>query len=77
VPPAKQLTRITAAVDQLGAVVLVGRRSQARQLRRLQAALRDAGLQTHYLSDDASGHLLRVEPPGPTVRDLTWWGPSS
>ena len=77
VPPAKQVRRITAAVDQLGAVVLVGRRSQAHQLRRVRKALRDAGLQTHNYSDDAAGlHLLTVEPPGPTVRALGWWGSS-
>lgn len=78
VPPTKQVPRIAAAVDQAGVAVLVGRRSQARQLRRLQAALRTAGLQTHYFSDDARGrHLLTVEPPGPTVRAIGWWGLSS
>jgi hypothetical protein len=75
VPPAEQARRITADVDRYGAVVLVGRRAQARQLRRVLAALRADGLQTHYFSDNAAGrHLLTVEPPGPTVRALSWWG---
>jgi hypothetical protein len=73
VPPAKPARRITAAVDQLGAAVLVGRRSQARQLRRVQAALRAAGYSPHYFTDGAR-HVLTVEAPGPSSRALAWWG---
>ena len=68
------LARRTAAdVERHGAVVLVGRRSQARQLRRVQAALRAAGYCPHYFTDGAR-HLLTVEPPGPSSRALAWWG---
>jgi hypothetical protein len=71
------LARRTAAdVARHGTVVLVGRRSQARQLRRVQAALRADGYAPHYFSDGAQ-HLLTVEPPGPSSRALAWWGPSS
>jgi hypothetical protein len=74
VPPAKQARRIAAAVDQLGVAVLHGRRSQARQLRRVQAALRAAGLSTHYFSSDATGqHQLMVGPPGPFPRAVAYW----
>jgi hypothetical protein len=75
----------TASVDDLarraradvaghGAVVLLGRRAQARKLRRLQAALRAGGYQAHYVSDD-SQHVLTVQPSGQDpVRVVAWWG---
>jgi hypothetical protein len=56
-------------------VVVVGRNAQARQLRRVQGALRAAGYGPQYFSDGAR-HLLTVEPPGPSSRALAWWGPS-
>jgi hypothetical protein len=72
--PIAELARRTAAdVERHGAVVLVGGRKQARQLRRVQAALRAAGYCPHYFTDGAR-HLLTVEPPGPSSRALAWWG---
>jgi hypothetical protein len=72
--PIAELARRTAAdVAWHGAVVLVGSRSQARQLRRVQAALRGAGYSPHYFTDGAR-HVLTVEAPGPSSRALAWWG---
>jgi hypothetical protein len=78
VPIVELARRTTADVERHGAVVLLGRRNQARQLRRVQAAVRAAGYQAHYFSYDTAGrHLLTVEPAGPSSRALAWWGPSS
>jgi alpha-beta hydrolase superfamily lysophospholipase len=63
--PTATLARRTAAdVAKHGAVVLLaGRGSQARNLRKLYAALCGAGYQPHYYSHDAT-HVMVVEPPG-------------
>jgi hypothetical protein len=75
VPAAEQARRIVDHLARHGAVVVVGRNAQARQLRRVQGALRAAGYGPQYFSDGAR-HLLTVEPPGPSSRALAWWGPS-
>jgi hypothetical protein len=69
--PTATLARRTAAdVAKHGAVVVIGRRSQARHLRRLYAALCAAGYQPRYYSGGAE-HLLAVGPHGqPPPREL-------
>jgi len=62
-------------VARHGAAVLLGAASQARQLRRLQAALRAGGYQARYLSDGSAEHVLVVTAPGQEMpRSLGWWG---
>jgi cell division septation protein DedD len=76
--PVPDLARKTrAALARHGAVMWFGRPSQARQLRRLQAALRADGYPAHYRTDGANLHLLEVGPVGPTRRAVAWWGLSS
>jgi hypothetical protein len=58
-----------------GTVLLLGRRSQARQLRRLQAALRAAGFGTHYFDNGTNRHQLEVLAPGQELSPaILWWG---
>ena len=71
--PVASLARKTRAdVARHGGVVLVGRPSQARQLRRLRGELRAAGYEARYWSDGAARHVLTVgrEPS----RVAGWWG---
>jgi hypothetical protein len=66
-----------ADVAEHGAAVLLGSASQARQLRRLQAAMRAGGYQAHYVSDGGQ-HVLTVQPQGQDpVRVIGWWGGTS
>jgi hypothetical protein len=72
--PIRDLARKTRlAVAEHGSVVWLGRRGQARQLRRLQTMLRAAGYRVEYLSDGDREHLL-VTMPGPAWRAVGWWG---
>ncbi len=58
-----------------GVAVLLGAASQARQLRRLQAALRAGGYRARYLSDGSAEHVLIVTAPGQEMpRTLGYWG---
>jgi hypothetical protein len=67
--------RIRADVARHDVVVVLGRRSQARQLRRLQAALRAGGYQARYLTDGAAAHQLVVTAPGQDMpQTVGWWG---
>jgi len=68
------LARKTRAdVAEHGAVTLLAQRAQARKLRRLQAALRADGYETHYVSDD-SQHVLTVTAHGQEIPRVTgWW----
>jgi hypothetical protein len=67
--------RARADVAQHGMVVLLGGRAQARQLRRLQAALRAGGYQARYLSDGSAEHVLVMTAPGQEMPRVTgWWG---
>jgi hypothetical protein len=76
VPIAELVRRTAADVARHGVRVWFARRSQVRQLRRLRAALRDAGFQPLY-QDNGVTHYLTVEPPGrPPSRAVAWWGPS-
>jgi hypothetical protein len=77
-PSVEDLVRRTRAeVTERGTVLLVGKRAQARQLRRLQAGLRADGLTTHYQTDGAEHHQLWVLGAGQEVpRVVGWWGGS-
>jgi hypothetical protein len=75
VPVADLDRRTRANVDRHGVVVLLGGRSQARQLRRLQAALRAGGYQARYFTDGAALHQLVVTAPGQEMpRAIGSWG---
>jgi cell division septation protein DedD len=65
-----------ADVAEHGAAVLLGAASQARQLRRVQAALRAAGYQARYQSDDGGRmHQLIVTAAGQEMpQTVGWWG---
>jgi hypothetical protein len=64
--------RVRADVARRGDVVLVGGRSQVRQLRRLRAALRAGGYEARYWSDGAGQHVLTVQREPSRV--VGWWG---
>ena len=63
-----------AGVARHGTVVLLGRRPQARQLRRLQAALRADGYTAHYFTDETQHQLVVVGAGQDMPRVVGWWG---
>jgi hypothetical protein len=78
-PIGDQARKARSDVARHGVSVWVGRRSQARKLRQLQAVLRGDGYQAHdfIVTDGPSSHVLTVEPLGPSRRAIAWWGPAS
>jgi hypothetical protein len=64
--------RVRADLDRRGTVMLLGSRSQAHQLHRLQGALCAAGYDTYYFADGKL-HTLTAS-AGPSERTVGWWG---
>lgn len=75
VPTGDLARAVRVGVAEHGVVVVLRPRSQARQLRQVQVALRAGGFRARYFTDGAALCQLLVTAPGQDMpRVVGWWG---